>query len=518
MRRDAIFSASFALALVPLSGCSVLFDPAQYSMPADADGLDARALIDAPDTGERDAFVEPGVDADLDAYVAHDSGTDAADPTDASIDALVAPDAGPPARPFCPASESTSLELPTCAASTRLAYCSPEGARDTVGFPIETAVAMVGVGLGGHRFGRLGNAIDLVTNPRAGTIVDHEISLDADTVTVTWAQNDGGPNVFRRRWLVGSPALSGTESYDLSAITPSRVLDVSTPSSSGEIAMTYVEMSNAAAARCTSAGVCTRQTMMNPPTVPSAWVASTSAGSATEGFAVAWPRMSLLEFETLGRPGLTGNGPLPMVEGLRPTHTALAYTHGPGDQFAIDLTNGFAIPVALGSDLPRITVADDPASGLVGKLTRPSSLEVRTHLMRCVEGEFCRCDTTFCNSPNPEATIPTSLPIVDWSFHNVGMYYRVAVILLGTDIDGTRVVVAMWSVADSPLMPPSAPPVIVASGRMAAPVGVGRSIRSAVSFDRASGRLDVFVATLVTIGAEDHIFLSGMRLLRCDES
>ncbi len=513
MQRDAIFTASLVLALGHASGCSVLFDPAQYSVQ-DADGLDARATDpDAPDPGELDAFVEPGVDADLDAHVALDAGSDASF-DGASYDA--GPDAPPPV--FCPETP-TSSTLPTCASPTRLAHCSPEDPGALLGFPRETAVAMLGEGSAGHRFGFLGNAIDLTDALPAGVdIVDHELVRVGDTVTAVWAQNGSRQSAVRRSWTVGSPSLGVAELINIAPLSASRLIDV-TIDDSNEVALTYEPAGVLAqAARCPAGASCARVTPQQAPTESVAWVATTDSG-----FALAAPHGApRLEFELFGST-LSGiqnldRPALDAMRGIRPTHLAAAYTEGVDGQFLLDFTNGFATAVALPAPRPRITVADVTRHGLIGvPVAGMGRISVGTGLLRCDAGTACSwCTGEACALPLPtESTIATDLPIVDWSFHNVDAYHRVAVLLLGSALDGTNVVVAMWSVAGSPPTPIDAPPVVIASGRLGSGPGVGRSVRSVVTRDADSGRMEVFVTALVSLDGTDHIFLSGMRLLRC---
>ena len=170
--------------------------------------------------------------------------------------------------------------------------------------------------------------------------------------------------------------------------------------------------------------------------------------------------------------------------------------------------------MGLGSGRPRVTDADTSPHQLVGRLTpreeAPFGLEVSTAFVRCDTGMPCECTACSLSQP-PEATVQTTLELVDWTFENLSAgdsrYFRVATFLLG-DSGGTDVAVAMWDVRDGAVI---LEPVVIATGRGV--MGLGRSLRTVATM--TSSRLEVFVSVLVEVAGQDVLFLSGLRLERC---
>lgn len=499
-----------ALGTLALSSCTVLYDPSKYWSDG---GLTADAALDAPTEPPPDVFVPPGVDAALDAWSADGWSADGWSPDGfASDTATPELDAARPVS--CPG--GLDLALPTCSMGSGLSYCSPEGG--ILEFGDALAEAALPRRSAGYRLGMLGNAIDLTTDRArpGGGIVDHEMWRVGDTVWVAWADNVDAPHVARRGWSVGAPALGAVEELNLDAVPLSMVLDLGVNETHLALTFTDGPGTTAGVATCLADLVCQVDDLAVPATSPAAWVAATSAG-----FAVATPRADALDFEILGVSALTGHrgAGLPDSTGLRPTELAVAYTEGPSataTQLALDFTHGFALPISLGAERPRVTNADAPGFGLIAHIAPGTGgLDVETLLMSCAT-EACHCTDNCATDPRlTEAQIASDLPVIDWQIHNVDRYHRIAVLLIGDSLDGTRVVVAMWSVEGSPLTPADVMPAIIASGRLSPTAGVGRRVRSVVRRDEAAGLLEVFVSTLVSLGGNDHIFLSGLRLLSC---
>lgn len=503
-------------ALAALSGCSLLYDPASYRRDGGGPSSDALG-IDAFEPPGVDAFVPPGVDADLDARVAPDAFEAAPDvfappELDASLDAPTSPDAGTTDPIWCP--EDTSLALPTCdaATTTRLRYCDPERPAEVLGFPSESASALLGtMRSGGYRFGFLGNAIDVTSSTTRGGIADQELSREGDQLLLTIARNDGEPRVTRRAWRVVAAGLEAgaSETYEIASLSATQILDLSHATST-DMALVYLDGGGrAAAGRCGRDTTCVTAPFATTPVGATAWIAHSSRGPVAASPVPSTPR---LEFELLGSPTDNGNlgydaTELRSIEGLRSTDLPLAYTVGPGPQRAIDVSAG-ALLFRIGEGMPRITTGDIATNALVGRVGVSSgATTIGTRVATCSPAP---CDCADCGGASLEASVTTDLPVRDWNLHNLDAYYRVAVLLMG-DPSGTRVVVATWDVRASPVV---VPPVVIATGRLSPVRGVGRSIRSVAT--RASGSLEVFVSVAVELSDDtEHVFLSGMRLLNC---
>ena len=505
MRRDPR-TLALALALAFAPACSVLFDPAQYATEdAAATGIDAWSPDDpdAPAPPEPDAFVPEGVDADLDA---HRPPPDVFEPPDASEppDAFEPPDAGPPV--FCPSS-LTSLQLPRCMDATRLAYCSPETG-DTLAISSAGAISLLGERTMGHRIGVLGNGVDVTGPVTVGSITDYEIGRTGDMVSVVWSHD---AEVLRRDWTAGDATIDTAVAYDVGSLGASAVLDVS-DASLDEIGIAYTTGGRGAVARCDGTGVrtCTSAPLALVPTSPTAWVARTSLG-----LVAAWPDPSrpAIHAELVGtsRNASTNVGSaadLTHVEGLRGTHTSVFYTLSDIEERAFPITDTGVSFFSL-NGMARLAESDAAENAVIGHATVESGmLTIGTSYLRCV-GTGCSCDSG-CGTTVSEVEIPIDYPLLDWSLHTVGMYYRVAVLLVGDD-DGTNVLVAMWSV----LPPLPATPVVVMIGSGRTVGGVGHAVRAVATRHPMGNSLDVFAATLVTGGGSDQIYLSGLRLLDC---
>lgn len=502
LRRLSTLALAAALSTAP--ACSVLFDPSQYRTTDVASG----GTFDA---GRPDAYVPPGVDADLDAWEPDAWEPDAWMPDawapDANLDAW-APDAFVP-PPTCP--EAGSLSLPTCGTPSALTYCLASD--PTMPRALDRAVAEAVLPDGrAYRLGLLGNGIEVVS-AEGDAIVDHEIVRDGNTVAIVWAESGARGALRRQLYTVGEPGLveaGAVQDYDLTGLGVPTITDLSmAPTNTDTVWVGYTGgTADGGVGECGPSSGCRGSALGMRPLASPVWVANAGA-DVVGGFYRSSP--SSIELAEIGGMGSANQGTFDAahVTGLRSTAARLVYTTGAvgAGQFAFEVSGLSAIgTISIGGDRARLTQAE---GGFLQGQVRGAELEIATTFGAC----GASCDCTSCRGPGlAEVQVPrvSEADLVDWTFDNVDQYFRVAVLLYG-DSGGTNVAAVMWDVRTGLVR---VEPLVFASGRGAGGPGLGRSIRTVV--ERSDTRLEVFVSTVVGLpDLRDHIFLSGFRLERC---
>ncbi|MBN8610281.1 MAG: hypothetical protein J0L92_06840 [Deltaproteobacteria bacterium] len=490
------------LACVALTSasCTFLYDPAQFRTTDASSGTHDAGL---------DAFVPPELDAALDAWSLDAPATDSSATDTASLDAN-APDASLP----CPL-PPRSLELPTCASTAALYYCVPGVSDDVAMFSAVNAMAVQPLTVG-HRLGVLGNGIDVASAP-SGAIVDHEITrTDSDLVVHVLGRDalegtSEAPVLARRLYQVAearlmeqSLAVYETDLLEVGdvSVAPERV-DAVTVLTTGTDDR-WVSQSCASPTTCV-----TTPLPIQPARGESPFVANAD-GAVIAAFSLSSSRLQVQRLQP--GPNVEADVPSPRITSLRSTSGRLVYTDGAmADEQSAFVVGEEATAIAhlpIGTGRPRIAQLDEDHFALV-RVREMGSLAFITRLeIDCTSGT-CACVGGCESSGAEEASVVLRTGgLRDWTFHQVGDV-RIAVLLSG-DSGGTDVSVALWS---SRVFRPMLAPVVIASGRLDAVMGVGRSVRSVVRVD--DSRIEVFASALVDVGTMDMVFLSGLRLEGC---
>ncbi len=339
----------------------------------------------------------------------------------------------------------------------------------------------------------------------AGTIPDHAISLSPDgrLLTVSWL---AGRSFSRVTHTVTSARLEIDPSAESPTLTPSPESLTAVAATHGEQWLLGSTTTQSMVWRCV-VGSCA---MIESRALTAPFVASAFGQAA--GVPVSFVAIDGLQVE-FSRPHatrvmLTSSATAPGR--LVGTDGPLVFSPSAGIGFFDDgRTVLLTEPTQLGA---RVAHQSGDTSFVVASLSDDAPFEVSTAAMSCT-GSGCTCSFG-CNTPRAEVSIevPTAAGVlVDWTFEVTEDGLRVAVLLVA-NIDGeTDVLVAAWRAGTAG----SITPVHLASGVGFG--GEGRSLRSVVRYV-AGERLEVFVGALVHFeaDAQDRLFLSGMRLQRCD--
>jgi hypothetical protein len=261
---------------------------------------------------------------------------------------------------------------------------------------------------------------------------------------------------------------------------------------------------------CASPATCVTTALPLQPAIGESPFVANADGAVIAAFSRSGSQLAVQRLQP--GPNVEGDFPSPRITSLHSTSGRLVYTDGAmGDaQSAFDVgEEATAIAhLVIGTGRPRIARLDEDHFALV-RVREMASLAVITRLVIDCSTGTCVCDSGCASTGAEEAAVVLRTGgLRDWTFHQVGDV-RIAVLLSG-DSEGTDVSVALWS---SSMSRPTLTPVVIASGRLDAVMGVGRSVRSAVRVD--DSRIEVFASALVDVGTMDVVFLSGLRLEGC---
>jgi hypothetical protein len=427
--------------------------------------------------------------------------------TDAGLDAF-----GPDATGECPLA-ATSTSLPICTDTSGLYYCP---ANDLGGDfrRISSSTAAVAVPARGHRLGVLGNGIEAW---RGARLTDFELVREGDGLAVVTSE---GTVLQRRRYDVTAAFLTDTATDTYAG--PPGVLelgDVAIPLGVLDgVAVSARDGTEWAAYTCPLVDTaCSRTTsfMMQPATGAFPLLAYAGTTLVTQlPTTTARDRWFVQRLQPAPYTFDAFVGPEP--ERLRSVGTDLVFADGAATaaQRAYEPDDDAMRSLVIGAAEPRVATLT-PTTEIIGR-----AREVSGGLTVSVVGVDCAaaaCECPSCSSSGfDEAFVPLEGvgTLVDWTFQIVDGDLRVAVFLVG-DSSGTDVLVAWWRPVLSTVL--TIEHVVIGSGRLGSTFGIGHSLRSVARRIDAGAidRLEVFVATHVTVASEEFVFLSGLRLEGC---